>query len=371
LRLAIVSADLEGIEAGSKRLDALQTQDTGLIADKQLLATIYEGNTDQLSTEDRERLIERHGYFGKLALSYGLPDTDALRNEVVGGGGLVITVLVLAGLLILGAFLAAIGCCIYGCIMLGERKIKPAFAAPLPGGSVFVETAAMLVGGFLFMIILTSFYDQIFTDPQTQLIAKLATQWLLLLTIFYPLLRGVPWSEYKRRIGLHAGKGVLREIRAGIFAYFALLPLFFVAVGIALVVMLVQGAIAQSSGESVAPPSNPVAELIGAGNPLVLFMFFTLATIWAPLVEEVIFRGALFRHMRARWGLWLSAAVSAIGFGVMHGYPVLLLLPVITLGFNFALMREWRDSLIAPITAHFMHNATLLTLAISLFSAAK
>jgi membrane protease YdiL (CAAX protease family) len=31
-------------------------------------------------------------------------------------------------------------------------------------------------------------------------------------------------------------------------------------------------------------------------------------------------------------------------------------------------MREWRGSLIAPIFAHFMHNATVLLLVIGLFS---
>jgi membrane protease YdiL (CAAX protease family) len=38
------------------------------------------------------------------------------------------------------------------------------------------------------------------------------------------------------------------------------------------------------------------------------------------------------------------------------------------LGFGFALMREWRGSLIAPIVAHFMHNATVFTILLLLFS---
>ena len=35
--------------------------------------------------------------------------------------------------------------------------------------------------------------------------------------------------------------------------------------------------------------------------------------------------------------------------------------PLISLGFMFAFMREWRGSLIAPITAHFIHNFSLIT----------
>jgi membrane protease YdiL (CAAX protease family) len=37
------------------------------------------------------------------------------------------------------------------------------------------------------------------------------------------------------------------------------------------------------------------------------------------------------------------------------------------LGFGFAMMREWRGSLIAPMVAHFLHNATIMTFAILFF----
>jgi membrane protease YdiL (CAAX protease family) len=66
-----------------------------------------------------------------------------------------------------------------------------------------------------------------------------------------------------------------------------------------------------------------------------------------------------------------AAAVSALFFGFMHGYSVILLLPVITIGFVFALMREWRGSLVPVMVGHFMHNATALTLVLVLLSAMK
>jgi membrane protease YdiL (CAAX protease family) len=55
----------------------------------------------------------------------------------------------------------------------------------------------------------------------------------------------------------------------------------------------------------------------------------------------------------------------------MHGYNILLLGPVICLGFVFALMREWRGSLIGSMTAHFLHNATALALVLLALSALK
>ena len=50
----------------------------------------------------------------------------------------------------------------------------------------------------------------------------------------------------------------------------------------------------------------------------------------------------------------------------MHGYEFLMLAPVMALGFTFALMREWRGSLIAPMTAHFVHNGALMSFLILL-----
>ncbi|GIW74292.1 MAG: hypothetical protein KatS3mg103_0814 [Phycisphaerales bacterium] len=37
---------------------------------------------------------------------------------------------------------------------------------------------------------------------------------------------------------------------------------------------------------------------------------------------------------------------------MMHGYAPIQLIPVTVLGFNFALIRAWRGSLVGAITAH-------------------
>ena len=50
----------------------------------------------------------------------------------------------------------------------------------------------------------------------------------------------------------------------------------------------------------------------------------------------------------------------------MHGYELVLLGPVIALGFTFAFMREWRGSLGGAIVIHVLHNASVLALLISM-----
>ena len=95
----------------------------------------------------------------------------------------------------------------------------------------------------------------------------------------------------------------------------------------------------------------------------------SLIVIWAPLVEESVFRGALYRHVRSRWrglpGLVGSVVVAAGAFAIAHSYVLAGVIMVATLGGWLAMLREWRGSLIAPMTAHALHNGMILVLLLS------
>jgi len=43
-----------------------------------------------------------------------------------------------------------------------------------------------------------------------------------------------------------------------------------------------------------------------------------LMVLLAPVVEELVFRGLLYRMLRERWGIVLSVAVSAVFFSLVH-----------------------------------------------------
>jgi hypothetical protein len=185
----------------------------------------------------------------------------------------------------------------------------------------------------------------------------------------YPLLRGVSLRELREKIGWTSGRGALREAMAGLVGYFAGLPLVLLSLIVTVIIVVARSAWkVMSGGEEPTAPTNPILDVVASGNILTLCLFFSLATLWAPFVEESIFRGALFRHVRGSWGVFASAALSAVVFGVLHGYEFTMLLPVVTLGFNFALVRNWRGSLIGPMVAHALHNATVLGLVIALMS---
>jgi membrane protease YdiL (CAAX protease family) len=206
----------------------------------------------------------------------------------------------------------------------------------------------------------------------------------LLATLAWPLVRGkLTFTQLRERIGWTSlnGQGVgrrgfsgcVREAAYGLFAYFAFLPVLAVVLVITLLLNAIANAPRAGAGAVEEPvlPSNPVVDLVLAATPLQLALFFVLATCWAPIVEEAIFRGCLYRHMRGRLHAALCAAATALLFGVMHGYHWLMLGPVISLGVVFALMREWRGSIIGPMFAHFLHNATLTSLLIIMLPALK
>jgi len=90
-------------------------------------------------------------------------------------------------------------------------------------------------------------------------------------------------------------------------------------------------------------------------------LIFAMASIAAPVFEEIFFRGALFGALRARFRWVPAALLSGVVFALLH--PKGDWIPIIGLGFTFATMREMRQSLVPGITAHFLQNTiTFLTI---------
>lgn len=87
--------------------------------------------------------------------------------------------------------------------------------------------------------------------------------------------------------------------------------------------------------------------------------------IYAPIVEEIVFRGALFRGLRNRFSFIYSALISSLGFGFIHVFDSLIignyidlwyLLTYSALGFVFCYSYEKNKTIYAPMLLHFMNN---------------
>ncbi len=328
------------------------------------LESIYRNGRDSISMEMKAQLETRYGPLGRAAITHGLPDSDPQRQPVVTGFvGITIFLLLVMGVIIL-APLAGMAILAIGIIKLGTSRTRVLkFDPPSPGGSVFLESYALFVLCFGVMSVGATALA-VLVDPAWALIS-MPMQWGLMLTPLWPLVRGMRSSEWRRAIGLHSGSGVFKEIGIGFLSYLACVPIYMVAVAITFVIIIIVSSLKnQTTMETT--PNNPIFDLVSSGDLFTIVLLYSLATIWAPITEELIFRGALHRHLRARFHWVVTGLVSAILFAFMHSYGPLLVAPLITLGFVFSFVREWRGSIIAPMTMHFIHNFTLVTTLVTL-----
>ncbi len=100
-----------------------------------------------------------------------------------------------------------------------------------------------------------------------------------------------------------------------------------------------------------------VMQNISRSNNYTLFIVLTIAaTIIAPLVEEIFFRGYLFNAFRTRLGVTMAILISAVIFAVVHSYEPAPTVIIFVLGVCLAVIYQWRKTLLAPIFVHSGFN---------------
>jgi uncharacterized protein len=105
-------------------------------------------------------------------------------------------------------------------------------------------------------------------------------------------------------------------------------------------------------------PKNPqkIVEDLGADQSTVLLVSGAIAVIVvAPVAEELLFRGFLFRVLRLRMGFWAAAVIDGALFGLVHGS--LVILPILAvLGVALCWVYERTGSLFPCIAIHALNN---------------
>ena len=80
------------------------------------------------------------------------------------------------------------------------------------------------------------------------------------------------------------------------------------------------------------------------------------SVVWAPLIEELAFRGVLYATLRKALGVWPAMGVSAVFFALVHGYGVVGFASVFWSGILWALAYERTRSLLPAILGHAINN---------------
>lgn len=88
-------------------------------------------------------------------------------------------------------------------------------------------------------------------------------------------------------------------------------------------------------------------------------MLVVAAVLFAPLAEEWLFRGLLFRRIRAVGSRPIAYGLSALGFAAIHTNPAGFVI-YLWLGLVFAFVYERTGRLWVPIGVHMGNNAVAL-----------
>ena len=92
------------------------------------------------------------------------------------------------------------------------------------------------------------------------------------------------------------------------------------------------------------------------GSPAAVAAGTLDGVVWAPIFEELAFRGLLFPTLRLRLNAWSAALLSAAIFGVAHGYGIQGFAAVTWSGMIWALGYQRSRSLLPGMLAHGASN---------------
>ena len=354
VRAAIVAGEIIGGGEAAKRLAAIKSDPTlpeNVRRAARNLHPIYMGLRPYSSAEE-SRIVRQWGWYGNLALSFGAPDTDPRRDSAYLAAlrtffTLLFMLLGFFGLLFVGLVLVIIFLVFW---LMGKWRWRFTPANPL------IRSYSLEVVAAWFVVFLLVGYAIRFGMKMKWGDYHLLAYGVLLAAPLLPLLRGVTWPEWRRALGWHSGSGVLHEVGAGLIGYVAGVPLLAAGIGVTWMIKKWTGA----------NPTHPIVyEIMGSHGHggkwwWLIIEIFVLAAIWAPLLEETIFRGALYQHLRGWSAAAVAAIINGIIFAVIHPQGFAGMPPLMALAFTFALIREWRGSLIGPMCAHAFNNATLV-----------
>ncbi len=353
-------------EATADQMDNLAqtTGDPTLKQDAILFGKMYRHGPTTLSTAEHDGLLQRHHWFGRLALGSG-PGTD--RIIALKAARQTLLWMVLLGVLM---FVIGLTGLVLGIIVLvrrdrlGRGYRQSVWGSPQnpvetsqPYGSRYLEAFALYLGA---MVVLLVGAELLFEHAPLILsgtVALLAGAMVAL----WPHLSGERGAAIRRALGWHKGRGVLREMGAGIVGYLAGLPIFLF--GIIITVIISTAAASHGSAASTQldapgghpPMMHPIVNYF-SGGPFTILAVFFVACICAPLAEETAFRGAFYHHMRQRHGVLISALVVGLAFAAIHPQGWMAIPALCSMAVVFALIREWRGSIIASMTAHALNN---------------
>jgi len=156
------------------------------------------------------------------------------------------------------------------------------------------------------------------------------------------------------RYPLNTGKASILPILLKSLLYFLLVMPLVLAISI-LWNLLLSGL--HSLGIPVNREPQELVDIIASNaSPAFFLIFFFLAVVLAPIAEELVFRGGIYRFLKSRCPRIAALLISALLFALLHGNLVSFG-PLLFLGVALAVAYETTGDIRTPIFLHALFNA--------------
>ncbi len=337
---------------------------------RRLMENYRAGNStpDVIDAQQQQRLQDRLGFSAELLLNppnAESPEREKLELQSQTAAVAAVVGLILAVLFFLFGIVSLLFILTY--VLTGSSPSQ--FVAQNDAHNVYAETFALWLVSFFGSQFLVGYFNLLKTDAQ-RMIANPIFFFVSLLVLGWPVLRGIGAAKVFADIGW-TPKQTFRNTLLSIPSYAAWLPA--VMVGFFIVFMLMLAApLPTAVGEFAVPstPGHPIQKILSGGDTLTWATMVIAACVAAPIVEETMFRGVLYRHLRGlsmkygkTFSILISALVNGVIFASLHPQGILAVPLLTTLAIGFSFVREWRDSLWTSILMHAFNNS-MVTLVI-------
>ena len=345
-----------------------------------ILRTLYtEYHLDQweapsLDEANRAVLLDELGWFGELALAPPNVSTDDQRSNAVSPAIRTFGVMIAASILGIGVgFLGFIGLVlviIFACL----RQVRSRLGGWIAYHGIYAETFAVWL---LLFIGLGAFGGMLFPMPDGwELMSTFIAFFLSLLALCWPRIRGVKFSQIRYDIGWRFSEQPLMDIIHGFTGYAMTLPLLGIGLILTLLFTMLQGAGTGMTGgggiDSFDPtggPAHPIIQHVANPTFIGMLQVYLIASIAAPIVEETMFRGVLYKHLRSATHSWslvvsilFSCLLNGVLFAMIHPQGWIAIPVLASLAIGMSLLREWRGSVVPSMILHGLSNGLVMTM---------
>ncbi|TVP77767.1 MAG: CPBP family intramembrane metalloprotease [Puniceicoccaceae bacterium] len=274
--------------------------------------------------------------------------------------------LVIASLIVLGILGASL------CLWIRQIRRPRSEFAPEPGVAAW-PIGWVNFGIFLCTVVASIFFIQYFAvtlffdAPSDSESPRELTPWLAvfgvlllqlpMLAAFYGLRHFYP-GQFAARLNERA----LSPLGAGkqaLIYFFQYLPIVWLAALLWTALLRVLESIGLIDGME---PQELLQLFQAGGDPLAIGLLVVMAVVLAPIVEEIIFRGCLYRFLKSQTTVLAAQILSGVLFSLMHN-NLFSFFPLLIFGVLLARVYERSGNLLVPIWLHaFFNGFSLLML---------